>query len=313
MTLSPPLQNILSFYESENAGVRSHLVQLLQTGHLSGSGKFMVYAIDQGFEHGPGRSFALNPASYHPYYHVDLAIEGGFSGLAAPLGFLEVVAHRYAGQIPFILKVNHSYALHPHSGPTDQAVISTIKDALRLGCIGIGFTIYPGSSMGVAMFEEARSFIAKAKKNGLLAFIWSYPRGEALSKDGETALDTVAYGVQLACLLGAHIIKAKIPTCHLETKEAQQIYPKHVLMNTLTDRIRHIIDSALGGQRLVAFSGGEVHLEQSIQTIYEEVQAIINAGAAGSIIARNCYKRPRQEALEMIHEMMRLYSQSSEK
>jgi class I fructose-bisphosphate aldolase len=305
--LLPPVQSILASYESESAGVRARLVQLLTSGSLGGSGKFMVYAVDQGFEHGPGRSFSMNPLAYHPYYHAELAIESGFSALAAPLGFLDCVAHRYAGQIPWILKLNHGYALHPHQATATQAVIASVDDALRLGCIGVGFTIYPGSSSAISMFETVKHQIAEAKRYGLLAFVWSYPRGEDLSKEGETALDIVAYGVHLACLLGAHVIKSKIPTAALATSEAKALYPDHVTMQTLSDRVRHVMQSAFDGQRLVAFSGGEVRRGESVASLYDEASAICAGGAHGSMIGRNCYKRSREEALEMIATLMSIY------
>ncbi len=294
---------ILRHYNTDNAGVRSHLRQLLSHGALKNTGKLLIYPPDQGFEHGPGRSFSMNPDAYDPFFHFQFAIDAGFSAIAAPLGLLDAGAHEFAGQIPFILKVNHGHSLHKNY---NQAQIAHIDDALRLGCIGVGYTIYPGSTHDTEMFEKLSDLIEQAKRSGLLVIVWSYPRGEDMKIEHQTALDVVAYGAHMACLMGAHIVKTKIPSKVLYTKEAQDIYPKHVLMDTLTQRIQHVVDACFSGKRLIVFSGGE---QQDVSQIYEEAKAISQAGGHGSIIARNCYKRPRHEATDMIKNLIAIYTQ----
>src|SRR5262245_7841631 len=183
---------ILANYAYETPGVIANLRRLLEHGTLGGTGKLVILPVDQGFEHGPARSFAPNPEGYDPAYFPSLAVEAGCNAYAAPLGFIELVAREYAGKLPLILKVNNSDSLggpeEPHS-----AVTASIDDALRLGCAAIGFTIYPGSSERNEMYGELRELIGEAREVGLPSIVWSYPRGGELSKDGETALDVVAY------------------------------------------------------------------------------------------------------------------------
>src|SRR6266702_3610276 len=144
METTSRVREILSWYPSDNPGTLTNLYRLLMHGRLAGTGKMVILPVDQGFEHGPSRSFAANPPGYDPEYHIQLAIDAGCNAYAAPLGFLEAVAGKFAGQVPLILKLNNSDSLaklEPCS-----AVTGSVRDALRLGCSAIGFTIYPGSS-----------------------------------------------------------------------------------------------------------------------------------------------------------------------
>ena len=208
--------------------MKGNLCRMLMQGRLGGTGKMIILPVDQGFEHGPARSFAPNPAAYDPHYHYQLAIDAGLSAYAAPLGMIEAGADTFAGQIPTILKLNSSNSLVPGSAPfKDQAITGSVDDALRLGCAAIGFTIYPGSSEALEMFEEISEMREEAAAKGVATVIWSYPRGEDLTKAGETAIDVGAYAAQIAALLGAHIIKIKLSTDHLEQGEAKKVYEKH--------------------------------------------------------------------------------------
>src|ERR671936_1834048 len=94
------IREILSWYNNENPGVRAYLARMLNHGRLAGTGKMVILPVDQGFEHGPARSFAPNPAGYDPRYHFQLAIEAGCSAYAAQLGFLEASARQFLGEIP---------------------------------------------------------------------------------------------------------------------------------------------------------------------------------------------------------------------
>src|ERR1700730_992387 len=224
MDLNEPVKKILSFYESDNPGTKTNLARILLQGKLGGTGRLLILPVDQGVEHGPARSFAPNPPAYDPHYHCQLAIEAGLSAYAAPLGFIEAGASTYAGQIPLILKANSANSLSRAKEGASQAVTASVKDALRLGCSAIGFTIYPGSDVAYDMFEEIAEMGREAKAHGLAVVIWSYPRGGSLSREGETAIDICAYAAQLAALLGAHIVKVKPPTEFLELDAAKKVY-----------------------------------------------------------------------------------------
>ena len=304
MSTGEKVKQILTWYPSDNPGTLTNLARMLNHGTLGGTGKMVILPVDQGFEHGPHRSFAPNPAAYDPEYHFQLAIEAGCNAYAAPLGFLEAAAAKYAGQIPLILKANSSDSLAKMAEPV-PAVIATVKDALRLGCSAVGFTIYPGSGARNIMYEELRELIAEAKDAGLPTVVWSYPRGGGVSKDGETAVDVVAYAAQLAAQLGAHVIKVKPPKEHVEQAEAKKVYEKYnVPIKTLADRVRHVVQSAFNGHRIVIFSGGEA---KDASAIMEEIKGIRDGGGFGSIIGRNSFQRPKAEAIKLLHDVMNIY------
>src|SRR5690242_11458075 len=105
MQVTERVKKILEAYESDNPGTKANLARILMQGKLGGTGKLVILPVDQGFEHGPARSFAPNPPAYDPHYHFQLAIDAGLSAYAAPLGFIEAGADTFAGQIPTILKV----------------------------------------------------------------------------------------------------------------------------------------------------------------------------------------------------------------
>ena len=152
-------------------------------------------------------------------------MEAGLNAYAAPLGFLEAGARDYAGELPLILKLNNRENLASDSDPL-QAVTGSVEAALRLGCAAIGYTVYPGSSRRVQMYEKRQALAEEAKRHGLVVVAWSYPRGSDLSKEGETALDVSAYAAQIAAQLGAHIIKVKPPDDFVEQDEASRAYEK---------------------------------------------------------------------------------------
>jgi class I fructose-bisphosphate aldolase len=298
--MTPRVREILSWYGADNPGVLTNLARMMNHGRLSGTGKLVILPVDQGFEHGPHRSFAKNPDGYDPSYHVELAIESGCNAYAAPLGAIEASARDYAGEIPLILKVNNSDSLFSNKSPI-SAVTSNVDDALRLGCVGIGFTIYPGSQQRKNMYEEIQFAARKAKEAGLAVIIWSYPRGEQLSKEGETAIDVIAYAAHIAAQLGAHIIKVKPPTAHIEQEAAKKVYLENsVRLETLADRSKHIVQSCFNGKRIVIFSGGEA---KGTDELLKEVVDLARGGAFGSIMGRNAFQRPKKEAIQLLHKV----------
>lgn len=302
MQISGPVREVLSWYDGERPGVKANLARMLMHGLTGGTGRLLILPVDQGFEHGPAASFAPNPAAYDPRYHFELAIEAGVSALAAPLGFLTVGADRYAGAVPLILKANSANGL---GSVKDEAITATVRDALELGCSAIGYTIYPGSDRQYEMFEEVRAGAAEAKAHGLAVVIWAYPRGGSLSREGETAIDVVAYGAQIAAQLGAHIIKVKPPTDRVETAQAKAAYERPGFdLSTLENRVAHVLDAAFAKRRLVVFSGGPA---KDIDAIYAEITSIAAGGGHGSIVGRNTFQRPRAEALAMLKRIAAIH------
>jgi fructose-bisphosphate aldolase, class I len=303
---SPRVKEILSWYGSDNPGTLTNLSRLLNHGKLAGTGRLVILPVDQGFEHGPARSFAMNPPGYDPRYHFQLAIESGCSGYAAPLGFIEAAARDFAGEIPLILKINNHDVLLDEKDPL-PALTSGVEDALRLGCAAIGFTIYPGSAHRVEMYQQLRGAAETAKKNGLAVVVWSYPRGSSLSKEGETAMDVCGYAAHIAAELGAHIVKVKLPTQHLEQEAARKVYEKEkVPIGTLAERVRHVVQCTFAGRRIVIFSGGAAAADDAV---FQEVTAIRDGGGFGSIIGRNSFQRKKEQALQFLGKIIGIYAQ----
>jgi class I fructose-bisphosphate aldolase len=307
--MTPRVREILSWYGADSPGTLSNLARLLNHGRLAGTGKLVILPVDQGFEHGPARSFAPNPPAYDPRYHFGLAVEGGCNGFAAPLGLLEAGARDFAGEVPLILKLSNSDVLRDEKDP-NQALTAGIQDALRLGCCAIGFTIYPGSVHELAMYRQLALCAGEAKRNGLVVFIWAYPRGSALSKEGETAIDVIGYAVQIAAQLGAHVIKVKLPTAYIEKDAARAVYEdQSIPIATLADRVRHVTDCAFAGRRIVIFSGGGMISDDD--TLLDEIRAIHAGGGFGSMIGRNSFQRRREDALGMLAAMMDIYASAA--
>ena len=305
MKITKNIKNILNHYESDNPGVKTNLARILMSGKLGGTGKLVILPVDQGFEHGPARSFAKNIDAYDPHYHFQLAIDAGLSAFAAPIGMLEAGADTFAGQIPLIMKTNSSNSLSREKDAPNQAMTGPVREAIRLGCSAVGFTIYPGSDDALDMISDIQEMATEAKDAGLAVVVWSYPRGGDISKEGETAIDIIAYAAHMAALIGAHIIKVKPPTSHIELSEAKKVYTSEKIpIDTLTNRIRHIVQSCFQGKRLVVFSGGA---SKDKDGLINEIKDLYKGGASGSIIGRNSFQRPRKEALDLLNEVTDIY------
>ena len=305
MKFTRNIKRILSYYESDNPGVKANLARILMSGKLGGTGKLVILPVDQGFEHGPARSFAKNSPAYDPHYHFKLAIDAGLSAFAAPLGMLEAGADTFAGQIPLIMKVNSSNSLSNEKTAPSQALTGSVSEAIRLGCSAVGFTIYPGSEMALDMISDIQEIAVEAKDAGLAVVVWSYPRGGNISKDGETAIDVVSYAAHMAALVGAHIIKVKPPTSYIEQDEAKKVYlSENIPISSLNERIKHVVQSCFNGKRLVVFSGGS---SKDKESLLEEIKELYLGGASGSIIGRNSFQRPYTEAIALLNQIIDIY------
>jgi class I fructose-bisphosphate aldolase len=306
MTMTPRVREILSWYGADNVGTLTNLARMLNHGRLGGTGKLVILPVDQGFEHGPARSFAPNPPAYDPRYHFELAIAADCNAYAAPLGFLEAGAREFAAEVPLILKLNDADVLLDAKDP-NQGLTGSVQDALRLGCSAIGFTIYPGSAHQLEMYGQLRAHAEEAKRHGLVVVVWAYPRGSGLSKAGETAIDVVGYAAQIAAQMGAHIIKVKLPSAHIEQAAARKVYEAcKIPIATPAERVRHVMECAFAGRRIVIFSGGAAVFDD--EKLLEEIRAIHAGGGFGSILGRNSFQRSRADALKMLSAVMDVYA-----
>ncbi|MAS50589.1 MAG: fructose-bisphosphate aldolase [Chloroflexi bacterium] len=306
MKATDKVNEILSWYSHENSGTLENIERLLMSGYLSGTGKLVILPVDQGFEHGPAKSFAPNPEGYDPDYHFRFGIEAGCNAYAAPLGFLQHGAKEYANKIPLILKLNNSDSLY--SGDPTQTMTSTVDDAARIGCAAVGFSIYPGSNSSPQMYEELREITREAKSKGLAVVVWSYPRGGNLKKEDETAIDVVAYAAHIAAQMGANIIKIKPPSDYISNDEMKSIYEKNnISISTLPDRVAHCVKSSFNGKRIVIFSGGPA---KGTDEIMKEIKDISKGGGFGSIVGRNSFQRPFEEGVSLMKDIMNIYKES---
>ncbi len=305
MKFTKNIKRILNYYESDNPGVKTNLARILTSGKLGGTGKLVILPVDQGFEHGPARSFAKNSSAYDPHYHFKLAIDAGLSAFAAPLGMLEAGADTFAGQIPLIMKMNSSNSLSNEKKAPSQALTGSVSEAIRLGCSAVGFTIYPGSEMALDMISDIQEIAVEAKDAGLAVVVWSYPRGGNITKEGETAIDIISYAAHMAALVGAHIIKVKPPTSFIEQDEAKKVYlSENIPISLLNERIKHVVQSCFNGKRLVVFSGGT---SKDKDSLLKEIKELYLGGASGSIIGRNSFQRPYTEALALLNQIIDIY------
>jgi class I fructose-bisphosphate aldolase len=305
MRITQRVRKILDSYDSDNPGTKANLARLLSTGRLAGTGKLVILPVDQGFEHGPVRSFGPNPAGYDPTYHAQLAVDAGLNAYASALGMIEAVADQYAAQIPLILKMNSANTLFRSKEAPDQAVTASVDDAVRLGCAAIGYTIYPGSDQAFEMLEELRDLTREAKAKGLAVVVWSYPRGGNLSKDGELAIDISVYAAHIAALMGAHVIKVKLPSDFIEQPEAKKVYEQEKIdISTQAARVQHVMQAAFNRKRIVIFSGGAL---KGADAVYQDAQDIYDGGGNGQIIGRNTFQRPREDALAMLDRIINIF------
>jgi class I fructose-bisphosphate aldolase len=299
------VDEILSWYEGDDAQTLANLRRMLEQGRTGGTGKLVVLPVDQGFEHGPARSFAANPAGYDPRYHAQLALDAGCSAHALPLGAAQMVSPGFASELPLILKCNSGDSLYVGADP-EPALTATVEDAVRLGCAAVGFTIYPGSAARNRMYENLRTLATDAAYAGLPVVVWSYPRGSGVSEQGRTAVDVVAYAAHLACQLGAHIVKVKPPTDMIESGSARKALEKAgVPLGTLADRVRHVVQSAFDGHRIVIFSGGAA---KQTAAVLEENRQTELGGGFGTIMGRNSFQRPHDEAVKLLHDVMDIHA-----
>jgi class I fructose-bisphosphate aldolase len=109
----------------------------------------------------------------------------------------------------------------------------------------------------------------------------------------------------MAALLGAHIIKVKPPTAYMEQDAAKAVYEaQNIPSASLAERIQHIVQSCFNGRRMVVFSGGAA---KDTQGLLDEIRQLRDGGATGSIIGRNTFQRPRDEALQLLNTIIDIY------
>lgn len=284
-------------------GKRTRLKRLLYD-YGPGGGTLLVLPIDQGLEHGPVDFFA-NPESLDPDYQYRLAKDGKFSAIALHIGLAEKYFHRYAGEVPLILKLNGKTSIPPDT-EAFSALTGNVEDAVRLGADAVGYTIYVGSPAQDRDFAQFHRVREDADRWGMPVIVWAYPRGESVAKKGgKESLYAVDYAARVALELGADVVKVNYP---VRSEKDQASPPPYNSLDLSPEGAFHkVVESA--GRALVLVSGGEKVADAELLT---KVRASMDAGATGIIFGRNLWQRPRDQALALtreLHAIFREYAQ----
>ncbi len=284
-------------------GKRTRLQRLLY-GAGPANGTLMLLPIDQGLEHGP-RDFFVNPPAKDPEFQLQLALDGGFSGIVFQVGIASKYMPKFAGKVPLILKLNGKTEIPPDTAPISPCIAS-VEDAVRLGADAVGYTLYVGSPLQTQDFEQFRRVREDAERYGMPIVVWSYPRGEAIeAKGGRDSFYAIDYAARTAAELGADVIKVNVPKMNPDKDKAAPA-PYSTTPFTVDEALRQIVASA--GKTVVIFSGGE---KQDESGVVEKARVGMEAGGTGVIFGRNLWQRPMADALKLageIREMLAHYT-----
>ena len=298
--------------------VKSNLKRLFKTGRLAGTGYLSILPVDQGIEHSAGASFAKNPIYFDPENIVKLAIEGGCNAVASTFGVLGMTSRKYAGKIPFVVKINHNELL-TYPNKADQIMFGTVKQAADMGAAAVGATIYFGSPESGRQIVEVAQAFAQAHEMGMATILWCYLRNNAFKKDGKdyhVSADLTGQANHLGVTIQADIIKQKLPENNggyiaLNTGESsygkmdKRIYTD-LCSDHPIDLTRYQVANCYMGRAGLINSGGASDandFEEAVAT------AVINkrAGGMGLISGRKAFQRPMDEGAKLLRTIQDVY------
>ncbi|MBT6730908.1 class I fructose-bisphosphate aldolase [Candidatus Peregrinibacteria bacterium] len=314
----PSIKTVKSVFADSDRSkdVQKNLLDLYNHGRLSGTGYLSILPVDQGIEHSAGASFAKNPDYFDPENIVKLAIDGGCNGVASTFGVLGMVAKKYAGEIPFIVKINHNELL-TYPNTFDQIMFGSVQKAHNMGAKGVGATIYFGSEQSNRQIVEVAKAFEEAHKLGMFTVLWCYLRNPAFKKDKNyhSSADLTGQANHLGVTIGADIIKQKLPENNggylalgQESpygKTDQRVYDQLTTDNPI-DLARYQVANCYMGRIGLINSGGasgDNDLQQAVRT------AVINkrAGGAGLICGRKAFQKPKDEGIEILNAIQDVY------
>lgn len=293
--------------------VLRNLAAMFQTGRLKNTGYVSILPVDQGVEHSAGASFAPNPDFFDPKNIVKLAIEGGCNAVASTYGVLASVARTYAHKIPFILKINHNEALSLPAS-YDQIQFAQINQAFDMGAVGVGATIYWGSSESHRQLQEISQAFAKAHELGMFTVLWCYLRNNSFKKDGidyHAAADLTGQANHLGATLGADIVKQKLPTNNGGYTAINFGHTSPLVYEALTtanpiDLVRYQVANCYMGRIGLINSGGPSGKNDLAQAV---LTAVINkrGGGMGLISGRKAFQKPFAEGVKILEAIQAVY------
>jgi len=298
--------------------VLRNLQALYGHGRLAGTGYVSILPVDQGIEHSGGASFAKNPAYFDPENIVKLAIEGGCNAVASTLGVLGAVARRYAHKIPFIMKLNHNEFL-TYPNKFDQIFFARVQQAINMGAVAVGATIYFGSAESARQIVEVGEAFQAAHEAGVATVLWCYLRNSAFKTkeaDYHLSADLTGQANHLGVTLEADIIKQKLPENNggylaLNTKENpygktdKRIYEQLASDNPIDWTRYQVANCYMGRAGLINSGGasGENDFAEAVKT------AVINkrAGGMGLISGRKAFQRPLADGVKLLNAIQDVY------
>ncbi len=298
--------------------VLRNLQQLFNHGRLGGTGYLSILPVDQGIEHSAAASFSKNPIYFDPQNLAELALAADCSAFASTLGGLAIIARRYAHKIPMIVKLNHSELLtYPNRG--DQVPFASVHQAVELGAMGVGATIYYGSEESTRQIREVAALFAEAHRHGLFTVLWCYLRNPAFKTpeaDYSLAADLTGQANHLGVTIEADIIKQKQPENNggytaLKFGRTDPLVYSQLTTDNPVDLTRWQVVNCYAGRIGLINSGGESSgasdFAQAVRT------AVINkrAGGMGLILGRKAFQRPMREGVEIIHAVQDVYLDSA--
>ena len=311
---SPSMLDELWIDSDRNIPTLNNFRRLLDHGRLAGTGYLSILPVDQGIEHTAGASFAPNPLYFDPENIVRLAVEGGCNAVVSTFGTLGIVSRKYAHKIPFVVKINHNELLsYPNS--YDQILFGTVKEAWNLGAIGIGATIYYGSTESRRQITEIAKAFEYAHSLGMLTILWCYLRNPAFKTDRadyHEAADLTGQANHLGVTVEADIIKQKLPVTNggftalkfgkTDPRMYTQLTSDHPI-----DLCRYQVANCYMGRVGLINSGGASNGANDMQEAV--ITAIINkrAGGMGLIAGRKAFQKSMQEGVELLHAIQNIY------
>ena len=298
--------------------VLRNLQQMFDHGRLGGTGYLSILPVDQGIEHSAAASFSKNPAYFDPQNLAELALAGECSAFATTLGVLGMIARRYAHKIPLIVKLNHNELL-TYPNQADQVPFASVRQAVDLGAIGVGATIYFGSEQSTRQIREVSELFAEAHRHGLFTILWCYLRNSAFKTpeaDYDLAADLTGQANHLGVTIEADIIKQKLPENNggylaLKFGRTDPLVYDELTTDHPVDLTRWQVVNCYAGRAGLINSGGESEgasdLAQAVRT------AVVNkrAGGTGLIVGRKSFQRPLSEGVGIIHAVQDVYLDAS--
>ena len=251
------------------------------------TGRLMLFACDQKIEHlhqdfyGPG----IDPAAANPKHIFRIASHETVGAVAMQLGLIARYAQTYSVH-NYVAKLNSKTNLIPQEIEDPiSALLWDVEDVVKLinysiPIRAVAYTLYLGSIYEPSMLEEAAYVITEAHQHGLVALLWIYLRGRAITDDRDPLLIAGAAGV--ATSLGADFVKIKAP---------------HATDSRTAAEWLAVAAEAAGTTKIICAGGKQTdNIKEFLHTIHAQIHI---GKAAGCAIGRNIFQRSEKNALAL--------------